>query len=149
MEYFTHLPEFQVIVCKKCQFAVLPSFIHAHFKAKSQHGLEKEERQRIFNVVAEVDGLLHNNEALRQCEFPFPPHISKPIEALGEPKKDYLQCTFETVGEVCKYICSTARGMRSHCWEEHKWKSEDKGGQSKKHSNQVPWRRGVCCQRFF
>jgi hypothetical protein len=64
MEYLTHLPKFQVIVCKKCQHAVLPSYIYAHFVAKPQHGLEKEERQRIIDAVAEIDGLISNNEAL-------------------------------------------------------------------------------------
>jgi hypothetical protein len=29
MEYFIHLPEFQVIICKQCQYAVLLSYIDA------------------------------------------------------------------------------------------------------------------------
>src|ERR1700726_45477 len=131
MEYFIHLPEFQVIVCKECQYAVLPSFIHSHFKATPQHGLEKEERQRIIEAVAEVDGLISNNEALRQCKFPFPPPTSKPIAALAAPKKDFIQCTLETADGVCGYLCSTIRGMRNHCYREHLWKSKNKGGYRK------------------
>jgi hypothetical protein len=150
MEYFTHLPNFQVIVCKQCQYAVLPSFIHAHFRAK-QHRLEKDERQRIVNAVAKVDGLIGDNEALRQCEFPFPPITSKPIAALDEPKKNGIQCTFEVAGRPCGYICCSIRQMRDHSWEEHKWKSKDKGGHSKKRDNQtqVPWQTNIHCQRFF
>ena len=72
MEYFTHLPDFQVIICKECQHAVLPSHIDAHFAAKPQHGLGKKERQRIANEIAEIDGLIGNEETLRRCEFPFP-----------------------------------------------------------------------------
>jgi Orsellinic acid/F9775 biosynthesis cluster protein D len=101
MEYFTHLPDFQVIICKECQHAVLPSHIDTHFAAKPQHGLEKEERQRIAEEIAEINGLIGNKETLRRCEFPFPPPISKPITALAEPMKDYIQCTFETAGKVC------------------------------------------------
>jgi hypothetical protein len=41
MEYFTHLPDFQAIICKECQRAVLPGDIDAHFAAKPKHGLEK------------------------------------------------------------------------------------------------------------
>jgi hypothetical protein len=111
MEYFTHLPEFQVLVCKERQYAVLPSFIHSHFQATPQHGLEKEERQRIIKAVVEIDGLISNNETLRQCEFPFPPPTSKPIAALATPKKNYIQCTLETAGGVCKYICIERRRL--------------------------------------
>jgi Orsellinic acid/F9775 biosynthesis cluster protein D len=73
MEYFTHLPNFQVIICKECQYAVLPSYIDAHFTAKPQHGFGKKERQRIADEIAEIDGLIGNEETLRRCEFPFPP----------------------------------------------------------------------------
>jgi hypothetical protein len=90
MEYFTHLPKLQVIVCTECQHAVLPSYIYAHFAARPQHELEKEEQQRIIDAVAEIDELISNNKALRQCEFLFPPPTSKSIIALGKPKKDYI-----------------------------------------------------------
>ena len=111
MEYFTHLPDFQVIICKECQHAVLPSHIDAHFTAKPQHGLGKKERQRIADEIAEIDGLIGNEETLRRGEFPFPPPTSKPITALAEPMKDYIQCTFETAGKVCQYICVELWGL--------------------------------------
>jgi RecQ family ATP-dependent DNA helicase len=152
MEYFTHLPDFQVIICKECQHAVLPSHIDAHFVAKPQHGLEKDERRRIAEEIAEVDGLIGNEETLRRCEFPFPPPTSKPITVLAEPMKGYIQCTFETAGKVCQYICGTIRRMQEHCREEHEWKNKNKGGRPKKRSSknqEVPWRTGVHCQRFF
>ena len=72
MEYFTHLPEFQVVVCKACQYAVLPSHINAHLAAKPQHGLEKKERQRVAEKIAKIKGLINDIEALGQCEFPIP-----------------------------------------------------------------------------
>ena len=64
MEYFTHLPKFQVIICKECQHAVLPSYIDVHFQAKPQHELEKEEQQRIVKVIAEIDRLIGNEDEL-------------------------------------------------------------------------------------
>ena len=148
MEYFTHLPKFQVIVCKQCQYAVLPSYIHAHFTAKPQHGLEKEERQRIIEAVAEIDGLISSNEALRQCEFPFPPPTSKPIAALAKPR-DGMQCTIVREDGACGYICCSMRKMQEHSWEEHGWKSKQKGRPTKKKSQNVPWRTGIHCQRIF
>lgn len=92
MEYFTHLLEFQVIICKKCQYAVLPSYIDAHFTAKL-HQCKKEERQRIAEEVAEINGLIGNEETLRRCEFTFLLATSAPIAALAKLKENGLQCT--------------------------------------------------------
>jgi Orsellinic acid/F9775 biosynthesis cluster protein D len=105
MEYFTHLPNFQVIICKECQHAVLPSHIDAHFAAKPQHGLGKKERQRIAEEIAEIDGLIGNEETLRRCEFPFPPPTSKPITALAKLNKNGMRCTFDIAGSPCLYVC--------------------------------------------
>jgi len=113
----------------------LPSHIDAHFIRKPQHGLEKKEQQRIASEIAEIDGLIGNEDELSQCEFLFPPATSKPITALDEPKKDYIQCTFKIAGKECQYICGTIQGMQKHCWEEHRWRSKDKGGRPKKHRN--------------
>jgi hypothetical protein len=66
--------------------------------------------------------------------------------------KDYIQRTFETAGEACQYICGTIQSMQKHCREEHGWKNKNKGGRPKKRSKtnqEVPWRTGVHCQRFF
>ena len=136
-----------MIVCKQCQHAVLPSFIHAHFRGK-HHRLEKEERERIIDAAAEINGLIEDNKALRQCEFPFPPPTSKPIVALAKPKRDGVQCTIKVNGKACGYICCSPQYMQEHSWKEHKWKSKEKGGRSKKR-NIVPWKTDIHCQRFF
>ena len=152
MEYFTHLPNFQVIVCKECQYAVLPSHIDTHFAAKPQHGLGKKERQRIANAAAEINRLIGNEETLRRCEFPFPPSTSKPIPALAKPRTDGIRCTFDIASKPCFYICCSIQKMQEHSWEEHRWKSKNKGGRQKKRGNTnqaAPWRTGVHCQRFF
>ncbi|KAN0122988.1 hypothetical protein V8E51_001314 [Hyaloscypha variabilis] len=44
-----------------------------------------EIRERIAKKVAEIDGLILNSEALKQCEFPFPVNTSEPIIALQPP----------------------------------------------------------------
>jgi hypothetical protein len=105
MEYFTHLPDFQVIICKECQHTALPSYIDAHFAAKPQHRLGKKEQQRIADEIAEIDRLIGNEETLRRCELQFPPSTSKPIPALAEPRRDGIQCTNTANSSVCGYIC--------------------------------------------
>jgi len=146
MDHFIHLPEFRIIVCKKCQYAILPSHIDAHFAAKP-HKLGPKERQNIAVEVAEINELIGDEETLRRSEITFPLATSAPIVALGKPLENGLQCT------LCQHICCTERGMRTHQWKEHQWKSKRKGGRPKRRasdeSNPVPWRTSVHCQRFF
>src|ERR1700761_608777 len=151
MDRFIHLPEFGVIVCKQCQYAVLPSNINTHFAA-DPHKLEVEERRKIIQEVATVDGLIVDEEMLRQSEFLFPAGTTKPIEGLAAPKRGALQCMFQTGGQVCRYICGTIRTMRAHCTKAHQWNSTQRGGRPKKDSESIshtPWRTNVSCQRFF
>ncbi|KFZ17941.1 hypothetical protein V501_01471, partial [Pseudogymnoascus sp. VKM F-4519 (FW-2642)] len=126
--------------------------ITTHFAGKP-HNLEVDERRKIADEVAEVNGLITNEEVLRRSEFPFPAATSKPIEGLAAPKRGMLQCIFESTNGVCGYICGTASRMRAHCIQEHKWASTCKGGRRKKHvkfpNNDIPWRTDVSCQRFF
>ena len=69
--------------------------------------MKKEEQERIINIVVEVDRLIENNKALRQCKFLFPPPTSKPIAALAKLKSDGVQCTIKVNGKACKYIYSS------------------------------------------
>ena len=119
MDQFVHLPEFQVIICKKCKYAILPSEIDAHFTAKKAHGFGKKTRDRIIQEVAKVSGLIQNEEELGKCEFQFPPPTSKPIAVLARPETDGLRCTKEVNSERCSYVCRTERWMREHIWEKH------------------------------
>jgi Orsellinic acid/F9775 biosynthesis cluster protein D len=92
MDQFIHLPEFRIIICKECKYAVLPSYIDTHFATKP-HKSSKKERQEISEEVGKIEGLIGNEETLRRSEFPFPPATSQPIAALGKPNKNGLQCT--------------------------------------------------------
>jgi hypothetical protein len=154
MDQFIHLPEFRVIICKKCQYAVLPSQIDSHFTPKRPHGYKKEERRRIIGRVAEIDNLIQDEEALKQCEFTFPLDTVEPITALAAPQVNGFRCTFEVPEKgTCPYVCNCIRQMQEHSWEVHGWKSTNKGGRPKKNTvtviHPVPWRSSVQCQRFF
>jgi hypothetical protein len=92
-EFLTHLPDFHVIVCKKCQYAVLPSQINTHFRPKNPYqskkptkktyGLGKATQDRIKKDVAQIKGLIPNPEALAQYLFLFPPVTIIPIPVLA------------------------------------------------------------------
>lgn len=154
MDQLIHLPEFRVIICRKCKYAVLPSHLHSHFTPDRPHGFTKVARQRIVEKVAEIGGLIQDEEELKQCKFPFPADTSEPIAALDAPNTDYLRCTFEIEGgSMCPHVCKTVKKVQEHNRKEHGWKSTNKGGRPKKDapkvSPEVPWRGGVLCQRFF
>jgi len=157
--FIIHLPDFRVVVCKKCQYAILPSQIDAHFKprkstrskkpAKQLHGVGKDLCERIKRDVAKVEGLIPNPEALKECEFSFPPSTAGPISALGDPEKNGLRCTAKVEGQECGYICCSLQFMQRHYEVEHQWKNEQKGRPKKGVEHNVPWRTGIHCQRFF
>jgi len=58
-----------------------------HFRGK-HYRLKKEERERIIDIVVEINRLIKDNKALRQCKFLFPPLTSKPIVTLAKLKRD-------------------------------------------------------------
>ncbi|KFZ19491.1 hypothetical protein V502_03625 [Pseudogymnoascus sp. VKM F-4520 (FW-2644)] len=150
MDQFIHLPEFQVIICKKCQFAVLPSEIDAHFTREPVHRLSKESQKGIFEKVAKIEGLIRNKYMLGQVEFKYPHQNTGAIPRLEEPKTDGLGCTFEKDGEKCPFVSWFKQPIQEHYRDVHSWINPRKKGRPKRDSKkEVPWERGVHCQRFF
>jgi superfamily II DNA helicase RecQ len=152
MDQFTHLPEYRVIICKKCQYAVLPSEIDAHFQKMPTHGLSKKSRRRIQEQVAKIHGLIQSQHELQRDGFTFPPPRSPAMPELGMPKTDGLRCTFDSKdGKPCQFINRRDQMLREHYRDIHDWVNPRKrGGQSKKVPvEETPWRKEVHCQRFF
>src|SRR5258706_3620353 len=148
MDQFIHLREWRVIVCKKCQYAVLPSEIDTHFQKSPIHALSKKDRIYIASQVAKISCLIRNEEQLKS-EFVFPPPTILPIAALQEPKTDGLQCTFTVGEEQCRYISCSVRKMQTHYHEIHQWINPQKGRPQGSSENKVPWKTNVHCQRFW
>jgi hypothetical protein len=139
-----------VIICRKCQYAVLPSEIDAHFMREPVHGLSKESRRLIFERVAKVEGLVQNKQMLSQVEFKYPPPSTRAIPGLGKPKTDGLGCAFEKDGKKCPFISRFEQPMREHYRDVHKWVNPRKKGRPRRDlEKEVPWETGIHCQRFF
>ena len=153
MDEFIHLPELRVIVCKTCKNAVLPSNIDAHFTPERPHGFTKEVRQRIIAEVAQIGGLIRNEEALQCCKDPFPADTSTPITALEDPQPNGFRCTFDVDGSACPYGCGSERNIKKHCSKEHHWENPRGKGRPKEDPMEpipgMPWRSGVLYQRLF
>ena len=136
-EFIVHLPNFHVVVCKKCQYAVLPSQINGHFMPKKLTRLKKPSKkpyrlskvtcERIKQDVAQINGLIPNPRALQQSEFLFPLATAAAIPALGPPQTNSMQCNAQVEGGECRYICCSLQQMQEHCRDMHQYKSEQKG----------------------
>ena len=148
MNQFVHLVEWQVIVCKKCQYAVLPSEIDTHFQKSPIHGLSKKDRRYIASQVAKINRLIRDEEQLKS-EFVFPPSIILPIAALQEPKTNGLRCTFTAGKEPCRYISCSIQKIKVHCQQVHQWSNPQKGRPQGNSRSRVPWKTNIHCQRFF
>jgi uncharacterized protein (DUF2225 family) len=64
MEHIIHVLEYRVVVCKKCQYAVLPSELESHFQPREPHGLTKEAREAVAERVGQIEGLIQDRKAL-------------------------------------------------------------------------------------
>ena len=150
MDQFTHLPEFRVIICRKCQYAVLPSEIDSHFTKAPVYSLSKTSRRYIVQQVAKVSGLIQNQEEL-QHGFVFPVPRSLAIPELGKPKTDGLGCLFIAGdGKQCPFVYGHEQQIREHYYT-HSGVTPRKRGRPSKKSQTGPkrWQEGVHCQRFF
>jgi len=145
MEYFIHLRDYNVIVCRKCRYAVLPSRLDTHL-ASPKHRVEARRRAEIGQEVGTWTGLLRNEADLER--FHVPRDSPPAFEAL-ETHQNGRRC------RTCPYIACTNQGIQQHCRDQHQWvnpwrsgvKSADRrrAGQSLER----PWVEDVVCQRFF
>lgn len=128
MDQFNHLPEFRLIICRKCNFAVLPSHINAHF-ARKPHELKKEICREIENKVAYINGLILNKQELKQNHFPFSPAIVDPILALQTPRTNKKGCSLLTSsGDICTYVSSHLQEIQEYYRNVHRWDNLYKKG---------------------
>ena len=144
MNPFIHLPQYSVIVCRKCKYAILPSQINTHLSNK-KHGYSKEERQAIIQEVAKLPGLIQSEAQLEA--FQFPPSIAKAIPELKAAKPNGLKC------QSCAYVVCHRQLIQEHCRTVHRWENERKKGRPSYKRRQVepewPWISRVHCQQFF
>lgn len=144
-QLFIRLPEYQVIVCRKCQYAVRPTGIVEHLR-RSHHQIPASHARHVQETVFTWDGWVPDPQQLV-----FPTHVQRPIEGLAT-YTDGLLCT---VNENCGYISRSERSMRQHWRNEHGWCVSGQRGRVRQQdvpitqeSIELAMQR-VTCQRFF
>ncbi len=146
MEPFTHLSQFQVVVCTTCRFAYVSSSAEVHLR-KQHPEISKARRCAIANTVQLLPGIRETRDDL--IDFPFPPSDSPPIPQLRDPVGNGLRCRH------CSFVSvGNKRYMQEHCRTQHRWVNDWKtpGGHIAKRLKVVrdlPWVDGVWCQRLF
>jgi uncharacterized protein (DUF2225 family) len=51
MEPFVHFLAQGVVVCSKCKYAVLPSYVNTYLKDKEKHKAVKADRERVIQAI--------------------------------------------------------------------------------------------------
>jgi hypothetical protein len=101
-----YLPDFKVIVCTSCHYALQPQAISRHLK--DIHHILRSHRKPYLQYISGFD-LDDPEDVLRSVnhlrEFPVP----------GLPVWDGLKCTYHG----CFHLCITEKRMKSHWTLEH------------------------------
>jgi hypothetical protein len=107
-QYVTYLPNFHVIICRQCKFAIPSTYISRHFR-NLHTKIPLATRQAIIDFADTVQ-----IDEPRRVTIPHPEE--DPIDDLELIKKGF-QCQFGDCTECSK----TEPTMRQHCRDDHGW----------------------------
>jgi hypothetical protein len=145
MEFFLYLREYNVIICRECRYAVLPSRLDTHL-ASSKHRVLRRRRVQVEQEIAAWLELLWNETDLERLR------VSRgrpPAFEMLEIHLNGLRC------HACSYIVCITRGIQQHCRDQHQWINPWRLGvksADRRRANQPldrSWTENVVCQRFF
>lgn len=139
------MPQYQIMVCNDCRYAVLPSQMDRHL-ASAKHRIPATRRRAIHDAIRAWPRLLQTEADLVQLQAPtdMPPHFEQ-LELYADGRKCH----------TCQHIMRTDEGIQKHCRIQHGWTNDWKRGgkianrQRAGLSVNRPWTEGVYCQRFF
>jgi Orsellinic acid/F9775 biosynthesis cluster protein D len=104
-EFFEHLAEYQLAICKECRHAVWPDQIEGHLQGKN-HKVERKKAISIADRVREWPGLI-----MHPSEMQVPGHVDRPISQLPL-YQDGLLCQLDPAR--CHYICQGLKSIKEH-----------------------------------
>lgn len=140
-ELFTHFPNFRIIVCRDCKFAVVPDQIKAHLNQNHQT-LTASTRKNIVEQVGRLDHVAYRTE-----DVIYPVAVQDAVRELGPVIEQCFEC------KECGLLRESRKGIEAHCRKEHNWSStKSRGGRGSFRSQAArnqPFTEGHYCQRFF
>jgi hypothetical protein len=145
-QYFRHLAEYQVAVCKECQYAVWPDQIEGHLQ--EQHKVKRREASAIGSEIRSWAGVMQY-----PSEFVAPSSIAAPHPQLPM-YADGLLCQLDP--SQCQQVLRSMKSMKQHWHKDHQgWSAGKKRGRpsrTKEKGLQAQMDQGytrVYCQRLF
>ncbi|KAK1948837.1 hypothetical protein LY78DRAFT_622667, partial [Colletotrichum sublineola] len=120
MEPFVFNPQYSIVICAKCQFAVVGSEVATHLR--SHHpSIPTTQRLGIIETIRSTAGVIQTQAELATFRYPEP--TTQPIPHIAAPQPDGIRC------RACPYVCRRPQVIQRHCRAEHGWVNEwQKGG---------------------
>ncbi|XP_022163480.1 uncharacterized protein LOC111028984 [Myzus persicae] len=139
---FIHQRECEIIICKRCRFAVNPASIRGHIQSKHK----TVTKSQCAEVVAFVGGLSQVAQIPEQVKYPDASSSAIP----GIPVyRNGLRCVFENESQDCNYTCRDRSTMQRHC-KTHNYKNpRGKGRPTEDTDRSKLWVENQPCQEFF
>ena len=143
MEILHYLPDYQILICKPCQYAISPSRFQTHMRTHHRDTAGFRTHKELLATRAIIDANYLWKDPSRE-PVPLPPPDSPPIPNL--PLKRGLRCL------ECLHICCTPEGIRNHLYRAHphlrRPRSRPSALGSQADQTQPRWEE-TFCQRFF
>jgi hypothetical protein len=145
-DYFYHLIEYQVAVCKTCRLAIWPVYALSHLQGNKHH-LQRRVAHLVQDDLATWDNLCQ-----APGDFTLPKYLEQPLKELPL-FYDGLLCLLDP--SKCTFIGRNLLSLDSHWHKVHHWSATGtRGGCSKTNARRAQeqrqhFYRRVLCQRLF
>jgi len=143
MDLFHLLPEYRLLICKRCRSGVIASRIVTHLKS---HDIEHKVRTQAVQWATPLDIIATEAELL---EFRAPEHLVPRVPHIAVEKANGCRCRYD---DDCKMVTRNEKRMREHLRTRHGWNAGRGRGQPRREqraNEDRPWRSGVWYQQFF
>ena len=109
-EYFYHLSEWQVVICKEYRYAVWPGQVKGHLINK-QHGVSSKRAVVVSEEISEWPGV-----ARYPSQFCTPAHVDEAVDELPV-YNDGIKC--ELYRGDCRYVCRSILVIKEYWRKVH------------------------------
>lgn len=140
---FTHRRDCQIIVCKRCQFAVSPASVKGHIQRKHKT-VTKEQCAQCVAFINNLSQIARSPEEVKYPSANSPAIPGIPVYTNG------LRCVFQgPAGQECNYTCRERSGMQKHCIEHNYENPRGRGRPTEDTDRSRLWVEDQTCQELF
>lgn len=102
-ELLAHLPEYGIVICRTCEFAIQPSALSSHLL---RHQIYRHDRQKLLSSLSKL-------HLLEPEQVPAPPADLPPFEHLT------VSAGYKCNVDNCGYLSISRKRISQHCREQH------------------------------